>query len=97
MKLPKSVLIKGERWHLKKTKNLHDDKGDLCLGICDYEKRVIQVDPEQNNEMFLYTLIHELMHASLHELHIDISDDLNEVISDGVGFILSQLFHIKFK
>lgn len=91
MKTPNFVIIKGEKWRISWRKKLIGEKNEELWGDCDYEKRIIRLSKAQPDNMKLSTLIHELTHAGLHELHVDISSDLNEVICDGLGYIFSQI------
>lgn len=98
MTIPKHVWIKGEKWKVKWVKNLTEE-GIECYGLADYDNRVISLDKDlkKDKKLMEYTFLHELNHAALHELHIDIPRELDETISDGLAFIYHQLFDIKMK
>lgn len=68
------------------------ERGNECYGLCDYENRTISVQRHLQDEMCTQTFAHELIHATLHELHIDLDKVLDEALAEGISLILSEIF-----
>jgi Zn-dependent peptidase ImmA (M78 family) len=66
-KLPVGLTVYTVKF-LKKVK--HDD-GDICKGICDYNRKIIAVDSNQDHDAQFATFWHEFMHAVTLELGYD--------------------------
>lgn len=92
--MAKSLNIKGKEWKIKKRKILKDDDGNPCKGLCDHEKRILYLRTDSLKDD---TLFHEVLHAILFELHIDMDGTLNEVIVDGLSTVIFELFQVKLK
>lgn len=95
MKLPRSIVIKGQRWRVCQRKELFDDDGDSCEGLCDYSEKKIFIKRGLKAEEKALTFVHEVFHAAMHELHIDLGHEMNESVTDGVTSILNE--HFKFR
>ena len=93
MKLPRSILIKGSNWKVRRRKHLDLD-GQECYGLCDYSERTIWVQSGLDKELETLVFIHELIHASVHELHLDLDGVTDEILADGLSAILVSLFKI---
>jgi len=105
MKLPKSLMIKGERWlvvrktreEILKAENWGLAEGEALNGFCDFENRVICISTDIIGLELAQTYIHEFAHAVLHELHITLDRALEEAIVDGLASELVKKFEIKPK
>jgi Zn-dependent peptidase ImmA (M78 family) len=84
-KFPTSVTILGRKVKIKQGKGLTYN-GHQCLGLCNYDEKVIYLESEQNPEMKLDTLVHEATHFML-EL-----TGISQKISDSENEIFCQLF-----
>lgn len=84
MKLPKSKMIKGEKWLVRFKWNLRDEEGNECYGLCDFSSRTIFIDRLCPMEMRKQVFFHECLHAVIHELCIDIPHAVEESIVEGV-------------
>ena len=61
MKKIKTVTVLGRKIQVVEGKNLVY-QGEPCLGLCDYDKRIIYIEQNQSKESKRDTLIHELNH-----------------------------------
>ena len=95
-KIPKLILIEGMLWKVKRVKSLHHNN-KKCHGICDYNRREILVDSNIRGEVLMETMVHEITHALIHDLKIRLNFKNDEKLSDGVGRIMAQLFHLRMK
>lgn len=91
MVLPKRITIKGKEWTIKRPRKLVE-RGNECYGLCDYDARIISVLRNLEDAMCAQTFAHEIIHATLHELHIELDKVLDEAIAEGVSLILSEVF-----
>lgn len=97
MKLPRSIVIKGQKWIICQRKELFDDDGDACEGLCDYADKKIYIRRGLSRDEKMLTLLHEVFHAGMAEIHIDLGFDMNESITDGVTSILNEIFHFRIR
>ena len=72
--------INGQLWTIKfgnpgKTEGITDD------GCCDYEKRLITINPNSQSNL-LNVLSHELIHARLSDLQEDTVEELGTLIDE---------------
>lgn len=81
----KRIFINGEWWKLERKKDLCLD-GQYLWGLCDPEKKTIQVDGELEGIELANTLIHEMLHGIfpiLNEATVTFAaDDIVEVLND---------------
>lgn len=61
---PKSVSIMGRKFKVKQVKNLLYNN-EPCLGMCDYDGRIIYLEVNQKDDVKFSTLVHECAHALL--------------------------------
>lgn len=99
MKFPKVVKVKGQDYEI-----LFDSELTLedaaCAGIIDTEAKTITLDKFQGAKDQKIALIHELLHAVLHEscaTQANISLDLEEIIVENISRFLYDTFIIKWK
>jgi hypothetical protein len=59
----RTLMIRGQRWKIRWVPNLGQN-----LGICDYEQRVIRIAQGQKFKDEIDTVVHELLHAALHDV-----------------------------
>lgn len=88
--------IKGEKWKIRQKFSLKDEKGDLCFGLCDYNSKTIYLEQDQSRGEMLDTLVHETLHAIIHELEMDLGP-LDEPLVRGITKELLRNFTIKPK
>jgi Zn-dependent peptidase ImmA (M78 family) len=63
-KIPKSITILGRTIKIKTGKNLYF-QGEPCLGLCDYDNRIIYLEQNQSPQCMKDTLCHEAVHFFL--------------------------------
>lgn len=63
-KFPIKINILGREWKIKQVKS-PVYKGEPCLGLCDYDGRVIWLEKDQKENEKFSTLVHEAAHAWL--------------------------------
>lgn len=61
MRKLKTITILGRKIQIMEGKNLLYH-GEPCLGLCDYDKKIIYIEKNQSKESKRDTLIHELNH-----------------------------------
>jgi len=69
MKLPKRIRVLGRPWRVKLVKNLKDDDGTKCHGLCKAEEKLIIIEKGPSHVM-KETFLHEWFHAVWHETGI---------------------------
>lgn len=99
MKIPSSIMIKGNKWFVKVKKNLKLDD-DSVNGLCDPDVNTIFLDSELKDTERLRVYLHELVHAILHDAHISghkggVDGIVEEVICDAISIEFLRLFEIK--
>jgi len=82
--------INGQLWTIKfghpgKTDGVTDD------GCCDYEKRLITINPNSQSNL-LNVLSHELIHARLSDLQEDTVEELGTLIDEVYWQVLKLSF-----
>lgn len=97
-KVPRVFYIKGKRWTIKFADLSKVGKADTdhigLLGETNSETREIRIDRElkKDPKALTETVLHELMHACLFELHLgqieSFSADIEEIICDGFADII---------
>lgn len=75
--------IRGQRWKIRWVPNLGQN-----LGICDYEQRVIRIARGQKCKEELDTVVHELLHAALHDV-------CEEAVQQTANAIVESLVRLK--
>jgi hypothetical protein len=63
IKLPKTMMIKGEKWRLYYRHNLVDDRGAAVAGLACFPTRKIYIDMSLDPRDILSTFLHEFFHA----------------------------------
>lgn len=96
MRIPKSVVIKGQEWTIEYKWNLRDD-GALVDGLCVYSERKIIIRRELSKEEKPMVFLHEINHAILFESHVEplLSRDVEEVICDSMAKVYLDLFKMR--
>lgn len=84
-KFPTSVVILGRKVKIKQGKGLFYD-GRPCLGLCDYDNKIIYIEKDQPEHTKMETLLHEIQHYFL-EL-----SGFSQKMSDAENEISCQLF-----
>jgi hypothetical protein len=93
MRIPRRMLIKGEVWKVCYRKNLKLD-GEDCTGLCDAEKRIIYLKKHTKDYDLSDIFFHEYLHAVMHELHIDMNGDVEEIIVEGMSKCIMDAFEL---
>ncbi|MDH5106310.1 hypothetical protein OQI89_10650 [Lentilactobacillus diolivorans] len=88
MKQISDVNIAGIKYRIKWAKNLEDDS-QPCWGLTNYQQATITIRKGLSPQKSRQTLIHEMVHAMLHEAGID---DLcnDEKLVNPLGNILNE-------
>jgi len=63
-KLPAYIIIMGRKVKIKQVRNLVYN-GQPCLGLCDYENKIIYLEKDQAPHTKIETLVHEVTHFFL--------------------------------
>lgn len=63
-KFPTSIMIMGRKIKIKQGVNLIY-KDQACLGLCDYDNRIIYLEKNQEHRSKVETLVHEATHFFL--------------------------------
>ena len=67
---------------------------EVC-GDCDKTKKVIRISADTDNHKDIYsTLLHEIIHATLHEVSADqcLSGEMDEIVADNIANVLYKEF-----
>jgi Zn-dependent peptidase ImmA (M78 family) len=93
-KVPSSVVILGRKVKVKQGNNLHY-MGEPCLGLCDYDNKIIYLEKNQSPQMKHDTLIHEMTHffLELTGLSQKLSDSENEIYCQLITAFHNDLKH----
>jgi predicted nuclease with TOPRIM domain len=65
---------------------------DGCFGVCDNNRETIEAEPEQTDCQLFRTLIHELLHAIIHQTNLNLPDEETAVtqLTRGIFSILAD-------
>lgn len=93
---PNNLHILGRKYALKSKIRLQNGQND---GLCDLELKEITIDASLKGDEYFVALVHEIIHAVLHEGSISpvISHDVEEIIADLVGKWLVENLDMTFK
>lgn len=94
MKLPRKKKIKGNIWRILEIDQPIDDDMEPCWGLCDYVNRIIYIKKKLSKDSKLATYLHEVLHASLHEIALDLGHKEDERVVLELEKILLGLFKI---
>lgn len=102
MKIPKTFYLNGNRWTVKRRKNLKDDDGSECNGLTDTEVRVVYIDKSLEGTELTWVFWHEYCHALLYESKVThntggLSDIVEEIICDSYADSQTKDKEITFK
>lgn len=93
MRIPRYVQVKNASYAVKfKKKILHE--GEICLGLCDANSKIIWLQKDLPEEMLFETFLHEYTHAVRYECHWPVSEEINELVADSMASCLIQAFVI---
>lgn len=84
-KFPTSIVILGRKVKIKQGRGLQY-MGHPCLGLCNYDEKIIYLEKEQPQEMKYDTILHEIYHFYL-EL-----TGFSQKMSDSENEIACQMF-----
>jgi len=100
-KIPKKLLIKGKLWKIRKLKKVVHQDGEVCRGLADFDVRLISLEKGLDPQEEIAVLIHELVHAALHEAHLSpnsgLSADAEEIVCDAVADMITECFNLEAK
>lgn len=91
-KRPKSIKLKGKTWKVIYKKVILVD-GEECRGATDTSERTIEILIGLDDEAFTKVLLHELMHATIYEIHIELHDVIEEALV--MAFTDTAMEHFK--
>ena len=101
LKIPKFFVIKGKTWKIKKLKRVVHADGEECRGLADFDTRVITLEKGMEPLQEVQILIHELIHAVLHEAHLSpnsgLPDSVEEIVCDAIADMITGCFNIEAK
>lgn len=103
MKRPDEFLLKGKRWRIVNRKTLV--KRFDCRGYTHYDdpgkRRLIELQTGMNPQEEFEVLLHEMIHATLYEAHLNansgMSEDAEEIACDAITDMLLSTFSLKWK
>jgi Zn-dependent peptidase ImmA (M78 family) len=95
--IPRKINIKGNDWTIRKQKEVRDDDGNECLGLCVYGQRKILLEKGMNKEEEIEVIFHEILHAILHEVHLDIGRQADEMLVEALTQEIFKNFNVKIK
>ena len=83
----KTITILGQKYKIV-DKSMEDQ-----LGECDPDKRVLSIDPKQNDDQYASSTLHEIIHASLYisGLSFILEEKLEEAVVRAVEHALHPL------
>lgn len=100
MKIPKQFSIKGKLWKVRHRKTLPGTEMET-QGLCVYDKRTILLLRGLSEKEIPTVLYHEMVHACLHEAHLNpnsgLTPSLEEIICDSVADLMATMFDLKEK
>jgi hypothetical protein len=101
IKIPRSLTIKGQKYKIYKHSKVIDDDGNERAGLMCPVDKIIWLEKESlENELksgSMNFVVHEISHAIINELNIELSHDLEEVLVKGLAIELDKIFDIKFR
>lgn len=91
-KFPTSITILGRKVKIKQGRGLVY-MGQPCLGLCNYDEKVIYLEKEQSDEMKLDKLVHEASHFFLELTGISqkLSESENEIYCQVITALFNDL------
>jgi Zn-dependent peptidase ImmA (M78 family) len=95
--LPKKLSIKGNDWAIKKQTNVKDEDGNECLGLCVYDTKKILLEKGMTKSSELEVFFHEFLHALLHEIHLDIGRQADEMLVEAITQEVFKNFNVRIK
>lgn len=81
-------------------KDSPEHEGMMLAGYYDPVKKVIAIDESLVGDEFFHTLLHEIIHATLHRaglMQTSLSADLQEVICEIVPHVIVENFELRLK
>lgn len=97
MKLPKKKKIEGKIWRISQVEQPVNDDGEICWGVCDYNTRTIFIKARLAKEEKLKTYLHEILHAALHEIGLELGYSRDEITVQKLENIICRLFRLQPK
>ena len=101
LKIPKTFVIKGKTWKIKKLKRVVHADGEECRGLADFDTHTITIEKGMEPLQEVQILIHELIHAALHEAHLGpnsgLPDSVEEIVCDAIADMITGCFTLGAK
>jgi len=99
--IPKSLNIQGVKWSVKIVKDLADENGRACHGLCIPYKKTILIRGDDPKTMQMETFIHECTHAICAQSGLwqapSWSVDLEEILADQLAnFFVTNKISLAF-
>lgn len=95
--IPRKLNIKGNDWTIKKRKEVKDDDGNECLGLCVYEEKTILLEKNMKSHSEIEVFFHEFLHSLIHEIHLDIGPKAEEMLVEAATQEIFKNFNVKIK
>lgn len=95
-KRPKSIKIKGKTWKVVYKKIILVD-GEECNGATDTGERTIEIKLNLDDKTFVKTFLHESMHATIYEIHLDMHSIVEEALVQAFTDTAVEHFKISLK
>jgi len=96
MRIPRKLKIKDKTWQIKTKANL-EHESESVEGLCDFQERKIYIEKGMSHDKSALALLHEFLHASLHENHISLDRHFEETIVDALSTAILDSFDVTVK
>lgn len=100
-KIPKAIIIKGQKYRIKRNDVVNDDDGVPVKGLmCPDEKLILlekETLAEEHKERSKRLILHEIAHAILNECYFTFDPTLEEVLVDSLSSEIDKLFVMDFR
>jgi Zn-dependent peptidase ImmA (M78 family) len=88
--LPSQVKISGIDYDIQIAEHKTVNDGDILMGEISYHKATIYINEQQNDQLQVATLLHEIVHGILYHMGHEMND--NEKFVEGFASGLHQVF-----
>lgn len=101
MRIPGQFQLKGKTWLVVFRKRVKHEDGEICAGLCEFDKRRILIAKDLPEDKIIATFLHELVHATLFEAHLQENTGLaiqaEEIVCDAIADMLGNCFELRWK
>ena len=92
--------VYGQSYRVKYVDKVKSPFGDVeCCGLCDSETSTIYLNNKMDDSLTSCTVLHELFHAYSRRMGMEnsgMSHELEEILADQFGKLLSENFEFNF-